>query len=550
MVSFVALPLIGLVLLLGLIGFVAMLIHPKTRTAGVVLLTVGGGMVVAVAFVSYMHFARTQRTVEEARMEAQWQEKTLQRSLEKQRELNEHRHDPGVELPAEPETVPAEPTPNEATDPAEETTSPPRTTSGRVLNGLLTSLRQAVAETKAEEEQPAHTGSDSETVPVVKEAPAPIPVPTPPPTPAWVGKAPRSDANEYRVAIDVGPCPSLTQCEAELPAAVERAVAQYVDKTLGHGGGIAAEVQLPTNFIEDYNIVQERWTEPFVFTKPIEGDDGSWTQLHALLVFDAAARQQIDQQCKSVIVADRLWYTGTGIAALLAVLAVLFGCLRIDQVTAGSHRGLLVTAAVAAVAAIVAGGYFALRPTAPESLTPESIATEHFTTSGPASAVAPASEDGAMADGAAERSAAGMRVKVILLPIAAVVVGLLVLMLAARRTRAAALVLLGLVAAGVLTANVQLAEPLTGSLASVGSMELAALIVLGVPILLISMFCREGWGWILGFLVCMAAAAFLTPPDPLSMVVVAAPLCGVYGAIGLAWQSHRNRKTAGEPTAT
>jgi len=318
--------------------------------------------------------------------------------------------------------------------------------------------------------------------------------------------------------------------------------AQYVDKTLGHGPRIAAEVQLPASFIESNAIVQERWTEPFIFDKPIEGYDGTWTQLHVLLVFDADAQRQIEQECSRVIVAGRLWYTGTGVAALLAVLAVLFGCLRIDQVTTGSHRGLLVTAAVVAVAAIAAGGFFALRPVAPESVAPQ-----RMTTLSPTAGVAPAesaSDGGAGADGADARSSVDVAMKLVVIPIAAAIVGLLALMLAARRTRAAAVVLLVLLAAGALAAH----APLTASSASIGSMELAVLVVLGVPILLISMFCREGWGWILGFLVCLAAGAFLTPADPLSMVAVAAPLCVVYALAALAWRAHRNRKTAEEPT--
>ena len=76
----------------------------------------------------------------------------------------------------------------------------------------------------------------------------------------------------------------------------------------------------------------------------------------ALLVFDADAREQIELQCKRVIVAGRLWYTGTGVAALLAALAVVFGCLRIDQTTGGSRRGMLVTAAAIVLSVLVAVG--------------------------------------------------------------------------------------------------------------------------------------------------------------------------------------------------
>ena len=393
---FVAFPifgLIGLVLLASLVGVVAMVIHPKTRVVGVALLAIGGVMV-AIAVVSFLCLTPMRRTAEDMQMEVQFEDGAAHRTMEAEYD----------------QPVPVDP------------------------SGKTPDL-------------PAPAGSDSSTAAVLKEEteapPSPrIPAAAAPPT--WVGQGPGSVGNTYQVAVDVGPCSSLAKCEAELPAAVERAVARYVDETLGHGPRIAAQVQLPANFIRNNNIVQERWTEPFVFDKPIAGDDATWTQLHVLLVLDAKARRQIEQQCKSVIVAGRLWYTGTGVAALLAVLTVLFGCLRIDQVTAGSHRGLLVTAAVLAVAAIAAGGYFALRP----------IAAESVATPAPAFDVAPvepAGDGGAEADEISSVQAMVARTRSLRMHwIATVVVGLLTLMFAVKRTRRAAVfVLVFLVLAGV-----------------------------------------------------------------------------------------------------
>ena len=49
----------------------------------------------------------------------------------------------------------------------------------------------------------------------------------------------------------------------------------------------------------------------------------------------------------------RLWFTGTGLATLLGILAVVYGGLLADRASEGKRRGRLIFSAVAAVALIV-----------------------------------------------------------------------------------------------------------------------------------------------------------------------------------------------------
>lgn len=63
----------------------------------------------------------------------------------------------------------------------------------------------------------------------------------------------------------------------------------------------------------------------------------------------------------------------------------------------------------------------------------------------------------------------------------------------------------------------------------------------GLPVILVSRPGEKRWPWMLGAVACFLAAALVTPPDPLSTLIVAAPLCLCYTLVTLAW---RKRKSA------
>ena len=62
----------------------------------------------------------------------------------------------------------------------------------------------------------------------------------------------------------------------------------------------------------------------------------------------------------NAVVTDRLWYTGSGAALVLALLGTFYGYLRLDLRTGGSHKGRLQLAATL-VALIVAAGALLVR---------------------------------------------------------------------------------------------------------------------------------------------------------------------------------------------
>lgn len=63
----------------------------------------------------------------------------------------------------------------------------------------------------------------------------------------------------------------------------------------------------------------------------------------------------------------------------------------------------------------------------------------------------------------------------------------------------------------------------------------------GVPVILVSRPGEKRWPWMLGSVACFVAPALVTPPDPFSMLIAAAPLCLCYTLVTLAW---RKRKSA------
>jgi hypothetical protein len=122
-------------------------------------------------------------------------------------------------------------------------------------------------------------------------------------------------------------------------------------------------VQLPLTYIQDH-IVKQKWLEPVHVSLP-----GKWVRLHVLLEFNQEAKQQVqkeceqaqrrlDQQWQEASVLRRLWFGGAGLGAVLALLSLLFACLKIDQATAGAWRGRLFLAGGAATLVLAAAACF------------------------------------------------------------------------------------------------------------------------------------------------------------------------------------------------
>jgi len=180
---------------------------------------------------------------------------------------------------------------------------------------------------------------------------------TPVTAPDWLGMAPRQVGNVYQVTVKTDPRATRQECERELPTLTDAAIKEYARTKLGQPARIVGEVELPWS--DARKLIKEQWAEL------VATSFGQWTELHVLLEFDPRAKGLIEQECNRAIVAGRLWYVGTGLAAVLALLSVLYAALKIDLTTGGRYRTRLTWAAVgiALVVATTAYGMMTLLKT-------------------------------------------------------------------------------------------------------------------------------------------------------------------------------------------
>ena len=76
----------------------------------------------------------------------------------------------------------------------------------------------------------------------------------------------------------------------------------------------------------------------------------------------------------------------------------------------------------------------------------------------------------------------------------------------------------------------------------IGLLELVVTAFVGVPVVVVAVLTRHRW--VLGILGCFALAAAATPPDLVSMLLLAVPLSGIYTLAAVAWLLLRGRRPA------
>ena len=208
------------------------------------------------------------------------------------------------------------------------------------------------------EAEPAEIPPPRVTASVEKPAPPAAKPASASPKPAWVEtKGQLLDAG-YEMSVAVGPYGTALECDTHLLGDVQQAVDEVVAAYLGEEW--VGEVRLPPDYVRQH-VVREHWEET------VPTSFGLWPRWHVHLVFDRKTMDLLKEGRDQVIVGRRLWAVGTGLGALLLILAVSYAGLRTDLATRGAYRGRLALAVAAAWAAVVAGAYFALaaRPSAP-----------------------------------------------------------------------------------------------------------------------------------------------------------------------------------------
>jgi len=161
--------------------------------------------------------------------------------------------------------------------------------------------------------------------------------------PAWIDSEPGTVDGVYQVVVKVGPYNTSLECDANQGYAIWDTMRQYVTSYLGSQA--ARQVRLTPEILR--HIVRGRWQETNEYSV------GPMIERYLLLKFDDAARGMIKAERDRTIVAGRLWYTGGGVAVVLALLSVLFAGLKIDGATDGAYRSRLFLAGIAVMVPVL-----------------------------------------------------------------------------------------------------------------------------------------------------------------------------------------------------
>jgi hypothetical protein len=173
--------------------------------------------------------------------------------------------------------------------------------------------------------------------------------PAQPVGPAWVDAAPQYSDNAYVMPVTVGPYTTGAECEAEVYPALENALAEYIKLLLGPAAA-QRRVRLPDSGYQlRQQCVRQEWVE--TFQSPTVGP---MVELHLQLVFDGKMQDRIRDALRQSIVAGRLRLAGVALAAVLALLAIVYAALKLTENASRRRRRLAAVAATVAAALVIA----------------------------------------------------------------------------------------------------------------------------------------------------------------------------------------------------
>lgn len=187
-----------------------------------------------------------------------------------------------------------------------------------------------------------------------------------PPRPGWADRKPTQVRDVYQVSVASGPQEKLSECAPALDEQLKKAVAAYIDDYSGLeavGNRRASDlIAYDPGYIKTHLV-----KSGCLFEEKLQMSFGPMYQTHALLEFGPAFRAELDgrrgdvqRYAREVAMVFRLRGLALGFAAVLSVLAVVFGYLRLDATCRGSCRGRLrFLAATAILVVVVAGTWLA-----------------------------------------------------------------------------------------------------------------------------------------------------------------------------------------------
>ncbi|MEE8450705.1 MAG: hypothetical protein V3R99_02290, partial [Thermoguttaceae bacterium] len=305
-----------LVLLGGLVGMVLLLVYPKTRVVGVVLLAIGlmtvllgGGLLF-----SYKMVRQSEQQQQRAAMDR------VQAVMEMQRARRALDEGPVEEIIIEDDVRPE--TTGEATVAEEEAVAEVASDEDMALTATADSDTAKTDATGTDTTEADTTESDTPPDEPDVSSTEPEEPAAAEQRPAWVDAPPGRVDDVYQMAVSVGPYISRLECDAKLPDALSEAVQQYASTTIGPKA--VGRISLPADFLTE-QLVAEQWQEA------VQTSFGPMVQLHVLARFDANVKQDVESAWKQAVITERVWLAGIGMSFVLGFLAILFVGLKITR---------------------------------------------------------------------------------------------------------------------------------------------------------------------------------------------------------------------------
>jgi hypothetical protein len=159
----------------------------------------------------------------------------------------------------------------------------------------------------------------------------------------------------HTTAVCSGPFETQPECRAALDRELQKAVGEYIDWYLGVRA--AGRVRPSTRVHYDVDQIRRALVQPKnIYTEQVRVSVGPMYQMHALLEFDQAFRQDLDRRWQECVALGRMRGVGLGFGLVLALLATFFGYTKADIATRGYYTGRLRLAAGAVILTVVAVG--------------------------------------------------------------------------------------------------------------------------------------------------------------------------------------------------
>ena len=166
-------------------------------------------------------------------------------------------------------------------------------------------------------------------------------------SPKWANEPGKLVNGVYRVSIQSGLYADVPECQPALDDQIKTTLDDYIDRWMGEG--TAKLVAIDREYVNEH-VKKSEYSE-VVNSESV----GPMHQIHALLEIDDADRAEFHERWRRAVVTERVWMAGFAGAVVLALLSTVFGYLKLDLQTGGTHSGRLQLAATL-VALIVAAG--------------------------------------------------------------------------------------------------------------------------------------------------------------------------------------------------